>query len=136
VNIRAMQKLLSSIAVCALVLSACASQRAAQNAEPETAAEATAAAPATAAEATAESCPMPEGAEASEATAATDSTGPIVAPGMAKVGDKTTCLVSKETFVVKEDSPKAEYNGKTYYFCCPHCTGKFQANPAQFVPAT
>jgi YHS domain-containing protein len=37
---------------------------------------------------------------------------------------------------VKEDSPKAEYNGKTYYFCCPHCIEKFEANPAQFVPAT
>jgi YHS domain-containing protein len=130
-----MRKLLSSIAACALILSACATQRAAQTEEPEaTPSEAAATATATApAEAKAESCPMPEGAEAAEAPA-TDSAGPVVAPGLAKVGDKTTCPVSKETFVVKADSPKAEYDGKTYYFCCPHCAEKFQANPAQFVP--
>jgi Cu+-exporting ATPase len=124
-----MRKLLPSIAACALVLSACATQRAAQTEAP--APDTAATAPA---EAKAESCPMPEGAAAGEAPAEKDGAGPIVAPGVAQVGDKTTCPVSKETFVVKADSPKAEYDGKTYYFCCPHCAEKFQANPAQFVP--
>jgi YHS domain-containing protein len=131
--------LLPLIAGCALVLSACATQRAAQNAEPDAPSETTPATPATAApdtaatDAAAKSCPLPDGAEASDKA---DSAGPLVAPGLAKVGDRTTCLVSKETFVVKADSPKAEYNGKTYYFCCPHCPAEFQANPAKFVPAT
>jgi len=130
--------LLPLIAASALILSACATQRAAQSAEPEdaaaesTATDSTAGAPATAT-ATAKSCPMPESAEASEKKV--DSSGPLVAPGMAKVGDRTTCLVSHETFVVQEDSPKADYQGKTYYFCCPHCPEAFQANPAKYLTA-
>ena len=27
----------------------------------------------------------------------------------------------------------SEYNGKTYYFCCPDCPKAFQANPEKFV---
>ena len=54
---------------------------------------------------------------------------PLVAPGEAKVGDRTRCPVSGDEFVVTADSPKAEYEGKTYYFCCPHCAATFQADP-------
>ncbi len=30
---------------------------------------------------------------------------------------------------------KAEYQGETYYFCCPHCRAKFVAEPEKFVGA-
>ena len=28
---------------------------------------------------------------------------------------------------------KSEYNGKTYFFCCPACKTKFDRNPQQFA---
>jgi YHS domain-containing protein len=57
----------------------------------------------------------------------------IVAPGEAKVGDKTLCMISKEEFVVKADSPKVEHEGKTYYFCCSGCEAKFKADPKKYL---
>ncbi len=57
----------------------------------------------------------------------------IKAPGDAKVGDKTLCPVSKEEFTVTASSPKAEHDGKTYYFCCPGCDAKFKADPQKFL---
>lgn len=73
-----------------------------------------------------------------EATETTTETTPaddeaFVAPGEAKVGDKTKCLVSDEIFTVEETSPKVEYEGKTYYLCCPGCAKKFQADPAKYL---
>ncbi len=59
--------------------------------------------------------------------------GDVKAPGEAKVGDKTTCPVSGEEFVVTENSPKMEHNGKTYYFCCSGCDAKFKKDPEQFL---
>ncbi len=70
---------------------------------------------------------------ATPAPAATAPSAAVVPPGEAKVGDKTTCLVSKEEFVVKEDSPKVDYEGKTYYFCCSGCDEKFKADPKKFL---
>jgi YHS domain-containing protein len=58
----------------------------------------------------------------------------LIASGEAKVGDHTKCPVSGHEFVVKADSPHAEYNGKTYYFCCPDCPKAFQEHPEKFVP--
>src|SRR5690242_15877904 len=26
-----------------------------------------------------------------------------------------------------------EYGGKQYFFCCPHCAQKFEANPQQYL---
>ena len=57
----------------------------------------------------------------------------VVAPGDAKVGDKTLCLISKEEFVVTASSPKVDYEGKTYYFCCPGCDAKFKADPKKYL---
>ncbi|MCS6857301.1 MAG: YHS domain-containing protein [Sandaracinaceae bacterium] len=57
----------------------------------------------------------------------------IVPPGEAKIGDTTRCPVSGETFVVTENSPKVEHDGRTYYFCCPHCAERFRQNPHQFL---
>ena len=66
-------------------------------------------------------------------TPATSASQPALkAPGEARVGDKTRCPVSGEEFVVTESSPKAEYNGKTYYFCCGGCDTKFKADPQKF----
>ena len=30
---------------------------------------------------------------------------------------------------------KSVYKGKTYYFCCPACKPKFDANPAKYIKA-
>ena len=64
--------------------------------------------------------------------------GALKAPGDAVVGDKTTCPVSGEEFVVEATSPKVEFEGKTYYTCCSGCLKKLQADPAKYLkkPAT
>lgn len=66
-------------------------------------------------------------------TGGATSSSDVKKPGEAKVGDKSTCTVSGEEFVVAADSPSAEYEGKTYYFCCPPCVGKFKADPKKYV---
>ena len=53
--------------------------------------------------------------------------------GEASIGDTTNCPVSGEEFVVTAASPKVEYQGKTYYFCCGGCDKKFQADPAKYL---
>jgi Cu+-exporting ATPase len=30
-------------------------------------------------------------------------------------------------------TPKSEYKGKTYYFCCEGCKQRFDSNPEQYV---
>jgi len=57
----------------------------------------------------------------------------IVAPGDAKIGDTSKCPVSGEEFVVEATSPKAEHEGKTYYFCCSGCKKKFESDPKKFL---
>ena len=72
------------------------------------------------------------------AASTTSQTSPskLVPPGEAKTGDRTLCPVSKEAFTVEASSPRAEYMGKTYYFCCPGCDKKFMANPQKYVGGT
>ena len=53
--------------------------------------------------------------------------------GEAKIGDTQACPISGEEFVVSETSPKSEYNGKTYFFCCAGCKKKFEADPKKAV---
>ena len=77
----------------------------------------------------------PPAAPSSNPAAAAAASQPLVAPGEAKVGDRTKCIVSGHEFVVTADSPHAEYNGNTYYFCCPDCPKAFQEHPEKFVPA-
>ncbi len=81
-----------------------------------------------------------EGSETSATTeqsaggeATTETTAQVVSPGEATIGDTTRCPVSGETFVVTADSPHVEYEGRTYYFCCPGCIERFQADPAAFL---
>lgn len=57
----------------------------------------------------------------------------LKAPGEASVGDRSTCLVSKEEFTVTAASPKVEHQGKTYYFCCSGCDTKFTKDPAKYL---
>ena len=74
----------------------------------------------------------------SQSTPASSANAPaaaLKAPGEAKVGDRTRCPVSGEEFTVTESSPKADYNGKTYYFCCGGCDTKFKAEPQKYLGA-
>lgn len=57
----------------------------------------------------------------------------VKAPGEAKVGDRTTCPTSGEEFTVTAASPKFEYKGKTYYFCCSGCDRKFASDPEKYL---
>lgn len=57
----------------------------------------------------------------------------LKAPGEATVGDRTICPTSGEEFVVSADSPKYEYQGKTYYFCCGGCDAEFAKDPQKFL---
>jgi len=55
-------------------------------------------------------------------------------PGEARLGDRTTCTVHKEhQLVVTAATPKVDYKGKTYYFCCPVCANKFGERPQDYV---
>ena len=54
-------------------------------------------------------------------------------PGEAKVGDRTRCVVSGDSFTVDADSPHVEYQGKTYYLCCDSCVDDFKADPARYL---
>lgn len=67
------------------------------------------------------------------ASAATTAHPGRVAPGEAKVGDKTWCPVSGEDFTVDASSPHVEHEGKTYYLCCPGCASRFQKDPTSYV---
>lgn len=58
----------------------------------------------------------------------------VKAPGAAKVGDRTTCPVhTDQVFRVSDKTPKAEYKGRVYYFCCPHCRDHFLEAPEKYV---
>ncbi|MBZ0116332.1 MAG: YHS domain-containing protein [Sandaracinaceae bacterium] len=58
---------------------------------------------------------------------------PLVPPGDARVGDRTTCLVTGEEFLVGEGSPHVEHEGRTYFFCCDPCIEQFQADPERYL---
>lgn len=67
-------------------------------------------------------------------TAASAPAAAVKAPGEAVIGDTTTCTVHREhQIVVTAATPKAEYQGKTYHFCCPVCANKFGERPQDYV---
>lgn len=80
-------------------------------------------------------CGGPSAGAASPAgeAAKTAPAGILKAPGDAKIGDTTRCPVSGDEFTVEASSPKTEYEGKTYYFCCGGCKSKFEADPAKYL---
>jgi hypothetical protein len=58
----------------------------------------------------------------------------VKAPGQAGVGDLTVCPVHPDAaFFVKANTPKTEYKGRTYYFCCAYCADAFAQNPEKYV---
>lgn len=59
--------------------------------------------------------------------------GPIIENGRAQIGDRTMCPVMSSPFVIKPDSPKTDYQGKTYYFCCEGCVDQFKKKPESFI---
>jgi YHS domain-containing protein len=65
--------------------------------------------------------------------AAEEASKDIKAPGEAKPGDVSRCTVTGEEIEVTADMPHAEHEGKTYYFCCPGCKKKFEADPSKFT---
>lgn len=44
-----------------------------------------------------------------------------------------TCPVSGEKVKKSQAAGSYEYNGKTYYFCCPNCKEKFMKDPEKYV---
>jgi Cu+-exporting ATPase len=47
-----------------------------------------------------------------------------------KMATDPVCHMSVEE---KSAAGRSEYKGKTYYFCCPACKVKFDANPQQYA---
>ncbi len=61
------------------------------------------------------------------------SAAPLVPAHAAKVGDRTTCVVSGGKFVVRPETMFVSHAGKNYPVCCPGCAARFQQNPQQFL---
>lgn len=56
------------------------------------------------------------------------------APGEAALGDRTTCAMHPgPVFTVTASTPKADYGGRTYYFCCNECARRFAEHPTDYV---
>jgi len=75
----------------------------------------------------------PDAADEPSSQPATQAANVLPNDGTRVVGDVTACPVSGEVFTVAADSPKAEFEGKTYYMCCGGCVGKFNADPARYL---
>lgn len=58
---------------------------------------------------------------------------PVVRNVEAKTGDVTVCPYSGRKFVVKDDSPRWEYEGKTYVFCAQKALDAVQQDPAKYL---
>jgi len=51
-----------------------------------------------------------------------------------KAGDESLkCPVSGKEFTKSDASPKYEYEGKDYYFCCTGCKDKFEKDPEKYA---
>ena len=51
-----------------------------------------------------------------------------------KAGDEMLkCPVSGKEFTKSDTTPKYEYEGKTYYFCCAGCKEKFEKDPEKYI---
>ncbi len=74
-------------------------------------------------------------APASPAAQPAAAAAPVAFDGMPAVGTQARCPVSGEVFTVTADTVKAEYHGKTYVFCCPHCKPSFEAEPEKYTAA-
>ena len=52
--------------------------------------------------------------------------------GQIKEG-KVQCPVMKTWFTPNEVTEKADYKGKTYFFCCAGCKTQFEQDPEKYV---
>lgn len=46
---------------------------------------------------------------------------------------KVQCPVMKNWFIPGDKTEKAEYKGKTYFFCCAGCKTQFDKDPEKYV---
>ena len=53
--------------------------------------------------------------------------------GKPPLGTKAWCPVTNEEFAVTEKTEVAEYQGRTYAFCCPDCKPSFEKNPPKYA---
>jgi YHS domain-containing protein len=63
-----------------------------------------------------------------------------VAASARQPGQHAECLVCKENadlacvdLTVDKDTPHADYNGKTYYFCSDECKHDFEKHPEKYA---
>jgi YHS domain-containing protein len=75
----------------------------------------------------------PEPAPRAAVEAAPAENSVLVAPEDVKVGDRITCMVSGDTFVVEADTAQVEHEGRKYYVCCDGCVDDFRAHPKKFL---
>ena len=45
-----------------------------------------------------------------------------------ELGKEATCPVTKKSFKISKETPAIDFQGETYYFCCPGCSNKFMAS--------
>lgn len=58
---------------------------------------------------------------------------PVAFDAAPPVGTKARCPVSGNEFTVAEGTPRSEYKGKHYVFCCPGCKPGFDADPEKYL---
>lgn len=57
----------------------------------------------------------------------------LVPNAEAQPGDTTTCPFSGRSFVVNEDHPRVEYEGKQYWICSEKAAESVRADPAKYL---
>ena len=63
---------------------------------------------------------------------AAEPTKPVTTPG--KTYPLKTCLVTDNDLDSMGEQTSIVYEGRTLKFCCQPCVGKFQKNPAKYLP--
>lgn len=60
---------------------------------------------------------------------------PVVLRAVRKneIGKKVVCPVMKASLTVNAKTQAADYQGKSYYFCCNGCPEQFKKNPGKYV---
>ena len=58
---------------------------------------------------------------------------PGASASKAKVGDQVTCAIDGMKMPLQAETPSAEYQGKTYYFCSEAEKQQFLKNPERYA---
>ena len=80
----------------------------------------------------AQACPAC-GCEDAPAPAPKQAAAPSAFDSAPAVGTAATCPVMGSKFKVTADSPRSEYKGKHYAFCCTACKPKFDQSPEKYA---